>query len=116
MKIQLSEYEECLLLVEYLDLLQAQGKVQLYTHIPNETYTKSWGVKIKNKKQGVRKGFPDYVVVLTDKVIFLEMKKAKGGVVSKEQKQWLDALSSLGHIAVACRGFDDAREVLERQI
>ena len=31
-----TEYQECLWLVEYLDILQAQKKIGLYTHIPNE--------------------------------------------------------------------------------
>lgn len=104
---------ECVALVEYLELLQAQGKVILFTHTANETYTTSWRQKHRNKALGVRSGIPDYVVVTKDKVLFIEMKRKKGGVVSKTQKEWLAHLGGKETVAVVCNGFDEAREFLE---
>lgn len=39
-----------------------------YSHfrVPNETYTKSWSQKAKNKKLGVSSGVPDLAVVVPD--------------------------------------------------
>lgn len=115
-QLPLSEYQEAVLLAEYLDYMQSRGKVLLYTHIPHETYTKSWGVKIKNKKQGVRKGFPDYVILSKKKAIFLELKREKGGVISKEQREWIDTLELLGYCAYVARGFTEAQRLLEREL
>lgn len=108
-----SEYDECVTLVEYLDLRQRMGTVCLYTHIPSETFTKSWAVKRKNKIMGVRKGFPDYCVITPSDVYFIEMKRSKGGVVSKEQQDWIELLKANGIKAKVCNGFNEAKKFLE---
>lgn len=110
-----TEYYECLDLVEYLDILKNQGKVKLFTHIPNETFTKSWNVKRKNKLMGVRKGFPDYVVITDKEIVFIEMKRKKGGVTSPEQKEWIEAFRSLGLRAEVCKGFEEAKLFLDQK-
>jgi len=108
-----TEYDECKTLVKYLDLRQRLGTVCLYTHIPNETFTKSWTVKGRNIVMGVRKGFPDYVVITPDDVYFIEMKRVKGGQVSPEQQDWIELLKHNGLKAKVCYGFDEAKEFLE---
>lgn len=113
MKFEATEYDECVLLVDYLDQLVNMKKVRMYTHIPNETYTTSWSVKRKNKALGVKKGFPDYVILFNDYTLFLEMKREKKGVVSKEQRQWLFELAKLGHRTHVAHGFDDAKEIVD---
>lgn len=111
-----TEYDECKTLVEYLDLRQRMGTVCLYTHIPSETFTKSWAVKRKNKIMGVRKGFPDYVIITPQKngVYFIEMKRTKKSHVSPEQSDWIELLKHNGLKAKVCYGFDDAKEFLEK--
>lgn len=108
-----TEYQECVWFAEYLDILVRQGKVQMYSHIPNETFTKSWGAKIKNKMQGVHKGVPDYLILLKDKILFIEMKRITGGVVSSEQIAWMKALAGLGFEAHVAYGFDEAKKILD---
>ena len=110
------EYNECCTLAEYLEALKRQGRVLQFTHVPNETYTKSWSQKIKNKKQGVKKGVPDYMILFPERLIFIEMKRVKGGTVSPEQKEWLANLTSLGFVAVVCNGFDEAKKVIDQYI
>lgn len=110
------EYNECCTLADYLDTLQRQRKILRYTHIPNETWTKSWSQKIKNKKQGVRKGFPDYVIVCHYRLVFIEMKRKKGGEIKPEQQEWIDDLQKLGFTAVICRGFDEAKIVIDANL
>lgn len=106
----LSEYTECLLLVDYLETLKTQGKIILFTHVPNETFTKSWSIKTKNKRMGVRRGFPDYVIVFkkNKRIIFIEMKALKGKL-SVEQEEWRQALD----FAYVCFGFDEAKKVID---
>lgn len=109
-----TEFEECRTLVHYLTL-----KNVLFTHIHNEMYTKSWKQKKKAHDLGVSSGFPDYFIFVpkekskTNKAecLFLEMKRTKGGVVSKNQKEWLDMLATHKEIHVAvCKGFDEAKQ------
>jgi len=38
------------------------------------------------------------------------MKRAKGGVLSAYQKDWIVYLESIGHTVIVGHGFDDAKE------
>lgn len=115
------EKAECLLLVEYLTLRGIK-----FSHIPQETFTKSWAVKMKNKQMGVMRGIPDYMILIpakkTDdnitKLLFIEMKKeGKGGIVSKEQASWLEELNKVPLVeAAVCRGFNEAKKFIEKFI
>lgn len=109
-----TEYQECLWLVEYLDILVMQGKVRMYSHIPNSTFTKSWTVKVKNKLLGVSPGVPDYLILMKDSLLFIEMKRTKGGVVSPEQKAWIGAFNQMGIPAHVAKGFGEAKEILDK--
>lgn len=114
-KITLSEYEEAVLLVEYLDLLVAQKKIQRYTHVNNETYTTSWNQKRRNKRIGGYKGFPDYIILtLINGLVFIELKREKGGKVSKEQQEWIDSLIESGYDAYVAHGFEEAKDIVDR--
>lgn len=102
-----------------------------YPHfrVPNETYTKSWNQKAKNKKLGVSSGVPDLAVVVPDvwhvygdnvptntytgRLVFIEMKRKKGGVTSANQKQWIKTLNEAGIQTVVCKGCDAAIEFIE---
>ena len=68
------------------------------------------------KQEGVSKGFPDlFLPVPSSKYhgLFIELKRQKGGTVSKEQKSWLEYLNSVGYQATVCKGFLEAKEVIE---
>jgi hypothetical protein len=100
----------------YLEILMMQGKVVEYTHTANETYTKSPMQKARNTRTGVRSGIPDMVVVFKNAVLFLELKRPDGGVVSKSQKAWMEALRAVGgpvHCEIA-RGFDSAKIIIDK--
>lgn len=104
--------------------LEMQGL--LFTAIPNSTYTTSWAVKRRNYEQGLRKGLPDLVIVIPPeraasglgRVIFVELKRVKGGVVSPEQKKWIAALNAVGGTvdAFVAHGADEAIEEIARVI
>lgn len=108
-----SEYVEAVQLASYLLLLQRQGRIILYSHIPHETYTNSWAAKRRNSNTGVRSGVPDYIVITADKVIFIELKRVKGGIVSEEQKRWILSLRGKKTEASVCKGFDDAKAYID---
>ena len=98
-----TEEAEQIVVVQYLEL-----KGHKFTAIPNSTYTKSWNQKRKNTATGLRAGFPDMVAIIDGNFIAIEMKRTKGGVVSKEQKEWIEALQEAGVEARICRGANEA--------
>lgn len=74
----------------------------------------------KLKAQGVSAGFPDLIIFPTrgQSVLFIELKRQRGGVVSDSQQEWLDYLNELfchGYPiqAEVCRGFEEARRFIE---
>lgn len=88
------------------------------------------GVKLTSKQAGMRakqvgmkKGFPDIFLPVANSYfhgLFIELKRneiktfnIKKGVVTKEQKQWLDDLNAQGYHAVVCYGFAEAIKVIE---
>lgn len=64
------------------------------------------------RKEGARKGILDLCLPVARKGyhgMYIEMKKRRGGVVSPEQKWWIDALTAQGYKVTVCHGFDAAR-------
>ena len=105
-----------------------------YPHfrVPNETYTRSWSQKAKNKKLGVSSGVPDLFVavpfppphliiahkdrddeVRNKTLVAIEMKRKKGGTTSANQKKWIKTLNESGVETVICKGCDEAIEFIE---
>jgi len=98
----------------YCEELKILGKVILFSHIPSSTYTKYWSIKKKNTAMGVRPGIPDMLIVFPDSILFLELKREKGGVVSAYQQEWLDALTATGRVtARVARGWAEAQEIID---
>ena len=69
------------------------------------------------KLTGVKPGVPDLFLPVPRKGkhgLFIEMKVAdrKKGRVSKEQKQWIEALITQGYEAKVCYGFEEARDAI----
>lgn len=108
------ETAECKFFVEYLEALKLQEKVKLFSKLTQETYTKSWGIKNRNKAEGLRKGVPDYLIITgNDKLVFLEMKRVKGGVVSDEQEEWVKAIQDTGTYCFIAYGVEAAIKCIE---
>jgi len=110
------EDQECHTLVDYLEILKQQGKVIVFSHTANETYTRSWNQKRRNTAMGVRSGIPDYVIVTRKYTLFLEMKRVKGGVVSPTQKKWIKAIENTGVPVAVCKGFDEAKIFVDKYL
>lgn len=109
-----TEDQECLLFVEWLEIQKKQRKVVLFTHVSNENNMRM-GIRVAmhKKRLGLRKGFPDYIVVTPKQIFFIEMKRSRGGIVSLEQKEWVEALNKIGLAAKVCLGFEDAVNFIE---
>lgn len=72
------------------------------------------------KSEGQKAGVPDLFlpVAIRDKNLetshglFIEMKKTKGGVVSKEQKKWRDKLEGEGYRWEVAKGCEQAKAII----
>lgn len=64
------------------------------------------------KAEGTSKGVPDLFV--PEWLLWVEMKRQTGGVLSPEQKDWIEYLKSIGHRFIVGRGFDDAKAQVEK--
>ena len=70
---------------------------------------------IKMKATGYIKGFPDLQICEPNAKyhgLFIELKTDKG-VVSKDQKEWIKELNKRGYCASICKGFDQAKEMID---
>jgi len=114
----MTEHQEAIVLANWLRLNN-----YTFHHSPNETYTKSWNQKRKNKLEWVSKWFPDYTIILKIKaLLFIELKKARwpkwglnGSQISPEQIQWCESLNKCWNIqAEICHWADEAIELINR--
>lgn len=105
-----TEFSEQVAFVQYLEL-----KGLKFTAIPNSTYTPSFAQKMKNKKMGLRPGLCDLLVILPNGYLaFVELKRVRGGQLSKEQAEWIDALNEVPHVkAFMARGSGEAIDMIE---
>jgi len=62
------------------------------------------------KVEGVSAGVPDLYIPAWR--VWVEMKRVKGGVVDKSQKDWHDYLKSIGDRVIVCRGADEAKRMI----
>jgi len=69
----------------------------------------------KLKLEGFSAGFPDMVIFLPNIVLFIEMKRQKGGTVSTVQKEWIKKINKTNAChACVCKGFDEAVKIINQ--
>lgn len=76
-------------------------------HIPNGGH-RAMTVAKKLKDEGVRSGVPDLYVPAWK--LWVEMKRATGGRLSAEQKDWIAYLEGIGDTVLVAHGAKDASE------
>lgn len=109
-----SENTESKALVRWVEM--EHGDELLIYHIANEAGQALTPAQLGHRQaMGVRRGAPDYLVVhrQTHKVVFVELKKRKGGVRRKEQKV---CISALGKRAKFCNGWSEAARFIEEKL
>tara|TARA_R110000822_G_scaffold41920_2_gene114472 strand:+ start:216 stop:551 length:336 start_codon:yes stop_codon:yes gene_type:complete len=85
-------------------------------HVPNGG-KRSMTEAIRMKAEGVMAGIPDLCLVMPEgKMIWIELKRRKGGTVSKVQKEIHARLEALGHIVIIGYGAKDAFDKLGEHI
>jgi hypothetical protein len=100
------EHAEAVELAKYF-----RSRGLLFSHIANETSIKNWGYLNRMKRIGKNRGVPDYVVIVRDRLVFIELKRIKKSIVKPEQITWIDALNKCpGVHAFIAYGAADAVE------
>jgi hypothetical protein len=67
------------------------------------------------QRTGVKSGVPDICLPVARggyNGLYIEMKRQKGGVLSANQKIWIDRLRAHGNKAVVCKGWEAARDAI----
>lgn len=85
-------------------------ELRLMYHTPNEGLRNST-TGARMRLEGLKRGVPDICLpVARGKYhgLYIEMKRTKGGVVSEDQRGWLEALNAQGYKAVVCKGCEAA--------
>lgn len=68
------------------------------------------------KQTGLLAGIPDLCILTNNKMFFVEMKKQKGGTLSKVQKDMIPKIEHLGFKVIVGYGFRDAKEKVEEYL
>ena len=102
-----TEHEEQRELVKWFR--QSFDGVRIFA-IPNGG-ARSITTAAKLKVEGVSAGVPDLYVPAWK--LWIEMKRTKGGVVDKAQKDWHEYLTAIGDVVIVCRGADEAKRMIE---
>lgn len=71
------------------------------------------------KAEGVKPGVPDICLPVPKggyHGLYIELKRRKGGTVSKEQEAWIRALTAEGYCCALCHGWEAARDEIMRYI
>lgn len=107
-----SEHLEQVTLINWYD---AQYGDKLLFAIPNGGW-RNKTTAMNLKREGVRPGVPDLFFAVPNSQyhgLFIEMKRTKNSSTSKEQKEWIKYLNEAGYKAVVCKGWLEAKEVIE---
>jgi len=101
------------------DLAVAVARALLILLPPDAVFT-GWDLSNAGPVEGARKkrlgciaGWPDCGVFWRGRVVLLELKRQRGGVLSDAQKSLHPRLAAAGFPVVVCRSLDDALAAVE---
>ena len=105
-----TEQQDHLALVQHLAWRCASGV--WWCHIPNgELRHKATAGRVK--AMGAKAGAPDLMFVLNGRVLFLELKRGRGGKLSAAQKVVHADIAAAGGEVIVAHGIDEALAMLE---
>lgn len=110
-----TEAQEQKTLFEWADYAKGRyPELALLFHIPNEG-RRSYAAGKELRAQGMRSGVPDICLPVARSgysALYIEMKRRKEGRLSDNQRGWINGLNRAGNLAVVCKGWEEARNVI----
>lgn len=103
--------------IRVINYLKTQKLIK-FTHIANERVC-SVAYRKKLKALGVNAGIPDLMIFLpNEKILFIEMKRKKGGKVSLPQKEWAEFLQDFSQMVKhkICYGSGEAIDFIKTEL
>lgn len=71
-------------------------------------------IQAKSKAMGVQRGVSDLIIMLPNRILFLELKRQKGGKLSDEQKKFLGTMSEFPYaVSGVANGWMEAKAMIE---
>lgn len=93
-------------------------ELDLMYHIPNGgSRNKIEAARLKS--QGVKRGVPDICLPVPRWIyagLYIELKRKKGGALSKHQANFIKKLRTQGYRVEVCKGFQDAANAIEKYL
>ena len=113
-----TEAQEQTWLFQWAQAMQALRwpELRLMFHVPNGGHRNKVEAA-RLKAQGVKPGVPDIFLPVARKGyhgLFIELKRLVGGKVSPEQEKMIGDLNKQGYLAVVCKGWNAAADVIEK--
>ena len=116
---QPTEEQEQAAVFEWAMLMEKQlPELALLYHCPNGE-ARHPAVASKLKKLGVKAGVPDLFLPVARggwHGLYVELKRKKGGRLSEDQKQWLEALTAEKYLALRANGAEEACDIIFRYL
>ena len=116
--VQTTEEAEQIALFRWAEFAQAQHEeLKLMYHVPNEG-KRSAVTGARLKQAGLRAGVPDVCLPTAHGGyigLYIEM-KVKPNKPTDNQKQWLRALRSAGHLTAVCYNWEEAKKLIEEYL
>ncbi len=109
----MKEYELQKAICQYLDLSNV-----LYCGSMGGNYQPHISVRMRAKKSGYKRGFPDLFLYEPRGAyhgLAIELKTGYNKA-TKEQLKWRDELNKRGYVAEICTGIDETLEVIQRYL
>ena len=91
-------------IVNYLEKERSEGKLTYFVNL--EGGRRDVRQQVSLKQQGARPGRPDLEIFKAGRVVFIELKRAKGGRLSPSQTTEINSLEALGYEVYVVRATD----------
>ena len=120
-----SEETEQICLMRWAQLESGKyPELKMLFHIPNGG-KRGKAEAGRFKAMGGKPGVPDLFLPVARRMdaygtayhgLFVEMKRQKGGRVSREQREWMERLRQNGYAVLVCRGWEEATECIQKYL
>lgn len=120
MKITIPEADIQVAVVQYLEILEKQGKVLWFTWSWNGQYQKSIAVRLKMQREWIRPGMCDLMIIFRKRIIFIEL-KSWSGKPTEWQKKAISAINTVWDAtgivsAYLAYSFSEAKSIIDKNI